>query len=183
MMTTYRLGSPLPSSERVVAFGAVLAHISLAVEHNHVLAAHDADPGLDADVQIHTRRRRWVQNATHQGFDPERLLRRRGRSEGDVVAMSHDASGGVDGDGLLLLDWLLAHGFGPGSSRVRSACGGGAAGEQGVEEGAGLGWGEGGWCGVGGVGGLDCHGLRGCRWDGEAEVGRRGFGVKERVGG
>lgn len=64
--------------------------------------------------------------------------------------MAHDASGGVDCDGLLL-DWLLPHKFncwgagicrvGPGRIQIGS--------EQGVEKGASLGGGEGGWCVVG----------------------------------
>ncbi len=84
--------------------------------------------------------------------------------------MSHDASGGVDGDGLLL-DWLLVHGFRPGSCRGCSGCVGGV-GEQSVEKGPSLGRGEDGWCGVG-VGGRDCHdGRMQVRWG--AGLGREG---------
>lgn len=78
--------------------------------------------------------------------------------------MAHDASGGVDGDGLLL-DWLLAHGFncrGPVSCRAGS--GRIIVGrEQGVEEGPGLGGGEGGRGGARVVG-RDRHDARVGRW-------------------
>lgn len=57
------------------------------------------------------------------------------------------------------------HGFGPWGCHVGSACVGGI-GEQSVEKGAGLGRGEDGWCGVRGVGVLDCHDERmEMRWE------------------
>ena len=71
--------------------------------------------------------------------------------------MAHDASGGIDGDGLLL-DWLLAHGFDccrPGRCQGGSLCVG-VCGQKSVEKSSSLGGGEGWWCGVG-VRGWYCH--------------------------
>lgn len=90
--------------------------------------------------------------------------------------MTHDTSGGVDGD--VLLDWLLAHGFdccGPRRCRWGSVCVGGC-GQKGVEKGSGLGGGKGWWCGVG-AGKWYCHVER--MQVREEEVGRSGEVARE----
>lgn len=52
-MTAYRLSSPLSPRQQLVTLVAVLvlADISLAIEGNDVLTAHDTDPCLDVDIE------------------------------------------------------------------------------------------------------------------------------------
>ena len=115
--TTYRVSPPLPLSQWCLNLGVVLAYIPLAIEDNHVLTADDVDTRLDDDIETYIRPgcglflplSHWLKYTAEALLDYERLLRSRGRSEGNIVAMTHDTSGGVDGD--VLLDWLLAHGF------------------------------------------------------------------------
>lgn len=57
MLTTYRLSPPLPPSQRLVTLGAIFANISFAIEDDNVLTAHDADPGLDVDIETDIRTR------------------------------------------------------------------------------------------------------------------------------
>lgn len=83
MLTTYRLSPPLSPSQRLVTFGAVFANISLAIEGNNVLTAHDTDPRLDVDIETDIRTRfrlllswrRWLQNMTEQLLELDSLLR------------------------------------------------------------------------------------------------------------
>lgn len=168
---THRLSPSLPPSEPLVPLGAVLADISLATEDNDILTADDTNPRLDVDIEVDLRphlrllfsRRRGLQNTMQQLLDLDRLLCGRGRSEIHIVAMAHDATGGVYDDGLLdrlLADWFNCRG--PESCRIDS--GRIKVGrEQGVEKGPSLGGGEGHRCGTG-IGCRNYHDGRVGRW-------------------
>lgn len=66
------LSPSLPPSQRFVTLGAVLANISLAIEDNNVLTAHDTHPRLNVDIETDVRPRfrlllsrpRWLENTT-----------------------------------------------------------------------------------------------------------------------
>lgn len=113
---TYTLSSPLPTGQ--LAFNLLrpiaddspsgnrvdLATIFWISEKEDILAPHDVDPRLDGDADVGLRfvLLLYMEHTPQQALDPGSLLRRRGRAEADVVAVSHHASGGVDGDVLLL---------------------------------------------------------------------------------
>ena len=115
LMTAYRLSPSLPLSQWSVNLGVILAHLPFAIQDNNVLTAYHIDASIDDDIEIDIRLGRgsflplsfWLKCAIESLLDRGRLLRGRWRSKSDVVAMAHDASGGVDGD--VLLNWLLPH--------------------------------------------------------------------------
>ena len=97
-MTAYRLSPSLPLGQRCSNTGVVLAHVSHAIEDNHVFAAYNIDARMDDDVEIDVRLRsglllsltQGLQNTMEGFLDLDCLLCGGGRSKGNNVAMLND---------------------------------------------------------------------------------------------
>ena len=141
----------------LVAYFSLVA-IAVTIDGDEVSTAYEVDAGVDDDVEVSIRShvRRGIlfvpplclKCAAEELFDHGHLLfGGRERSDGNLVAVAHDACGGVNGDGLLVgREGLEGHGPGRGCrcrssgpcgervGRSRFVCGGGACGVEELEE-------------------------------------------------